>query len=274
MDMIAEFAGLQQFMDTPVRYYSSGMQARLSYAVAAHLNPEVLLVDEVLAVGDLAYQRKCFNHMRKYLDSGGSLLFVSHSPYHVQSICQRGILLERGRLTFSGTAVEALNCYFESQQRNSVGAAADEPRAAVLDEDYPVAIGGVRAEAAGGGAIRTGADLRLTLKYHSLNNSEALWGFSVWTGDQWVCVTGAFDTTPRTLARGEGELSCVVPRLPLAAGSYWLKAALIDAVTLQPLALLGWRDAPYPLNVRAVPNAVTNVAAAVNQLMTLDVEWE
>ncbi|MDT5293804.1 MAG: lipopolysaccharide transport system ATP-binding protein [Acidobacteriota bacterium] len=272
MDIIAEFAGLHQFIDTPVRYYSSGMQARLSYAVAAHLNPEVLLVDEVLAVGDLAYQRKCFNHMRKYLDSGGSLLFVSHSPYHIQSICRRGILLESGRLTFSGTAVEALNCYFESGQRSGVEAA-EEPRAPVLSEDYPVAIGGITAEAVGGGVIRTGEDLRLTLNYHSLRSSEALWGFSVWTGDQWVCVTGAFDTTPRTLVRGEGVLSCIVPRLPLMAGTYWLKAAIIDAVTLQPLALLGWRDAPYSFTVRARPDAVTNVAAAVNQLMTLDVDW-
>ncbi|MCA1643805.1 MAG: ABC transporter ATP-binding protein, partial [Acidobacteria bacterium] len=188
MDGIADFAGLRELIDTPVQYFSSGMQARLSYAVAAHLNPEVLLVDEVLAVGDLAYQRKCFNHMRRYLDGGGSLVFVSHSPYHVQSICQRGILLEGGRLTFSGTAVECLDRYFENQQRNG-GAAAPGARPLVLDEDHPVAIEAFTAEAAGGGVIRTGDELRLTIRYRSLKNAEALWGFSVWTGDQWVCVT-------------------------------------------------------------------------------------
>jgi len=86
---LSNFSELQEFIDTPVQYYSSGMKARLSYAVAAHLNPEVLLVDEVLAVGDISFQRKCVNHMLKYLDSGGALIFVSHSPYQIQSVCQR-----------------------------------------------------------------------------------------------------------------------------------------------------------------------------------------
>ncbi|MCA1632272.1 MAG: polysaccharide ABC transporter ATP-binding protein [Acidobacteria bacterium] len=271
MDKIADFAGLHEFMDTPVQYYSSGMQARLSYAVAAHLNPDVLLVDEVLAVGDLAYQRKCFGHMRKYLDAGGSLVFVSHSPYQIQSICQRGILLEHGRLTFSGTAVEALNHYFESRHRNDGDAS---PRTIVLDEEHPVAIENITAEPSRGDVIRTGEDLRLVLKYRSLESADALWGFSIWTGDQWVCATGGLDPTPRTLSRGAGELRCLIPRLPLAAGSYWLRAMILDPATLTPLALLGWQDSPQALTVRAHPSKANNASASVNQLMMLDVEWK
>jgi len=270
MDKIVDFAGLDEFMDTPVRYYSSGMQARLSYAVAAHLNPDVLLVDEVLAVGDISYQRKCFGHMQKYLDAGGSLIFVSHSPYQIQSICQSGILLEQGRLTFSGTAVEALNCYFESRQRNDGEAS---PRMQVLDEDHPVAIDSLSAEPARGDVIRTGEDLRLTLKYRSQESADVVWGFSIWTGDQWVCVTGGVEPTSSTLTRGAGELRCLIPRLPLAAGSYWLRAVILDPVTLLPLALLGWQNSPQALIVRAHPSKVNNALAAVNQLMMLDVEW-
>jgi ABC-type polysaccharide/polyol phosphate transport system ATPase subunit len=273
-DAVAEFAGLEEFMDTPVQFYSSGMQARLSYAVAAHLRPDLLLVDEVLAVGDLAYQRKCFNHMRKYLDEGGSLVFVSHSPYHVQSICRRGILLEGGRLAFDGTAVECLDRYFGTQLRGDAGGAGVERRAVVLDEDHPVAVESVTIEPAGGGELRTCEDVRVTLRYRALKSTEALWGFSVWTGDPWVCVTGGFDTTPRRLAAGAGELRCLVPRLPLAAGSYWLKAGLIDPVTFQPLALLGWRDTPQPFNVAEDPTALKNARAVVNQLTVLEVEWD
>jgi ABC-type polysaccharide/polyol phosphate transport system ATPase subunit len=271
-DAVADFAGLEELMDTPVQFYSSGMQARLSYAVAAHLRPDLLLVDEVLAVGDVAYQRKCFNHMRNYLDEGGSLVFVSHSPYHVQSICRRGILLEGGRLAFDGTAVECLDRYFGTQLRGT--GAVVERRAVVLDEDHPVAVESVAAEPLGGGELRTGDDARVTLRYRALKSINALWGFSVWTGDQWVCVTGGFDTTPRRLAAGAGELRCRIPRLPLAAGSYWLKAAVIDAATFQPLALLGWRDAPQPFDVAEDPTALKNTRTMVNQLTVLDVEWD
>jgi lipopolysaccharide transport system ATP-binding protein len=266
---IADFAGLREFMDTPVQYYSSGMQARLAYAVAAHLKPDVLLVDEVLAVGDIAYQRKCFAHMRRYLDGGGSLVFVSHNPHQIQSACRRGILLEEGRLTYSGTAVESLNRYFES--RHVVGA--DAPtRATVLDEDHPVAIESLTAEPAGD-AIRVGEDLGLVLKYRSLASDAVLWGFSIWTADQLVCVTGGLDPTPHTLARGEGELRCLIPRLPLVAGSYWVKAVILEPDTLTPLALLGWQDSPQALNVRAHPSEANNAHASLNQLMMLDVEW-
>lgn len=272
MDEIADFAGIREFIDTPVQYYSSGMQARLSYAVAAHLNPDVLLVDEVLAVGDIAYQHKCFTHMQRYLDAGGSLVFVSHNPYQIQAVCRRGIVLEEGRLTFSGTAVEALNHYFESRHGNAPQTPPGT-RSDALIEDRPVAIESVSVEAVNGDVIRTGEDLRLTLRYQSRGTFDVVWGFSVYTADQWVCVTGAFDMTPRTLSPGVGELRCQIPQLPLVAGSYLLRATILDPATLQPLALLGWKDAPQPFTVRAHPTRLNNAFAAVSQLMTLDVEW-
>ena len=272
MEQIEEFAGLKGFMDTPVQFYSTGMAARLSYAVAAHMRPDVLLVDEVLAVGDTAFQRKCFAHMRSYLDDGGAIVLVSHNPYQIQTMCRRGIVLEEGRAVFEGTSVEALNHYYEIQNRHE-GVAANGARAFVLDEDHPVAIESIRSESAGGDA-RTGEDLRLTLRYRSHASVEAVWGFSIWTADQWVCVTGGMNETPRVLAAGSGELSCVIPRLPLAAGSYWLKAAVIDPATRQPLALLGWRDTPQPFNIRAPASEQGNARSMVNQLTVLDVEWD
>jgi lipopolysaccharide transport system ATP-binding protein len=247
------------------------MQARLSFAVAAHLKPDVLLVDEVLAVGDIAYQRRCFGHMQKYLDAGGALVFVSHNPHQIQAACRRGILLEEGRLTFSGTAVETLNRYFESRRGAVAQTAA---RTLVLDEDHPVAVESITAEPAAGDVIRVGEDLSLTLKYRSLVEAPVLWGFSIWTGDQLVCVAGGLDTTPRTLARGEGELRCLVPRLPLVAGSYWLRAVILEPDTLVPLALLGWQDSPQALDVRAHPSRANNAHASLNQLVMLDVEWK
>ncbi len=273
LDQIAEFAELDEFMETPVQYYSSGMKARLSYAVAAHLNPDVLLIDEVLAVGDISYQRKCVNHMLKYLGNGGSLIFVSHSPYQIQSVCQRGIVLEHGQLTFSGTAVESLNYYLESQQPQSRDLISGSP-SLVPNDDHPIVIESIVASAVSGDTIWTGESLRLTLKFNSLESVDVIWGFSILTGDQWVCVTSAFDMTPRRLSPGAGELRCLIPRNPLVAGSYWLRAAIIEPASLQPLALFGWQDSPQAFSVRSRPTVLNNAQTAMNQLVTLDVEWE
>lgn len=272
MEPIIEFAGIREFIDTPVQFYSSGMQARLSYAVAAHLDPDVLLVDEVLAVGDTTYQHKCFNHMRNYLDSGGSLLFVSHNPYHMQAVCQRGIVLEQGRMAFSGTVAESLSYYFETRQ--ATGQANDSGRpSAFLSEDSPVAIEGVSIEAADGDEILTGAPMRLIVKYRSLESFDALWGFNIFTADQWICVTGAFETAPRKFSPGEGELRCLIPQLPLTSGVYLLRATINHPETLHPLAMFGWRDAPFSFTVRAEPSKLNNALTAIKQLMVLDVEW-
>jgi lipopolysaccharide transport system ATP-binding protein len=109
---IVQFAELEAAMDAPVQTYSSGMRARLGYAVVAHLKPDVLMVDEVLAVGDIAFRRKCLQHMIRYLRGGGSLVLVSHDMYALQSICTRCLLLEDGRVLFDGSSVEGLNRYY------------------------------------------------------------------------------------------------------------------------------------------------------------------
>ncbi len=267
-DEIVEFAGLEEMVDLPFQYFSSGMQARLSYAVAAHLEPDVLLVDEVLAVGDSAFQIKCMRHMMRYLDGGGSLIFVSHNTFQVQATCQRGLLLQAGEVTFAGSAVETVGRYLE--EHGEVHGAA--PPAAARDEGA-VAIRSVRAEAVGGGEILTGEALRVSLRYHAREDARAQWGFTIWTGDQWVCVTGALHPDARFLAAGEGELHCTVPRLPLAAGHYVLRAVIVDAATHLPLATFGWNDPPHPFQVRALPTRLSVAMAAVNQLTTVDVEW-
>jgi len=114
LDDIVTFAGIGKFLDTPVKYYSSGMYVRVAFAVAAHLEPEILLVDEVLAVGDAEFQRKCLGKMRAVATQGRTVLFVSHNLQAIQSLCQRGLLLERGKLVYDGAASRACERYLES----------------------------------------------------------------------------------------------------------------------------------------------------------------
>jgi lipopolysaccharide transport system ATP-binding protein len=110
-DEIVEFSGVEKFIDTPIKRYSSGMLVRLAFAVAAHLEPEILIVDEVLAVGDSAFQRKCLNRMNTVAREGRTILFVSHQAAAVENICRRGVVLESGQLKFDGTQSEAISYY-------------------------------------------------------------------------------------------------------------------------------------------------------------------
>jgi lipopolysaccharide transport system ATP-binding protein len=110
-DEIVEFAGVSRFLDTPVKRYSSGMQVRLAFAVAAHLEPEILLVDEVLAVGDAEFQAKCLGKMRDVTQEGRTIVFVSHNLAAVRSLCSRALLLEQGQLTFDGPVDQAVDNY-------------------------------------------------------------------------------------------------------------------------------------------------------------------
>ncbi|MBV8478952.1 MAG: ATP-binding cassette domain-containing protein, partial [Actinobacteria bacterium] len=112
-DEIVEFSGVERFLDTPVKRYSSGMQVRLAFAVAAHLEPEILLVDEVLAVGDAEFQEKCLGKMRDVTQEGRTVVFVSHNLAAVRSLCSRALVLEQGKLIFDGGTDEAVDRYLQ-----------------------------------------------------------------------------------------------------------------------------------------------------------------
>lgn len=120
-DEIVEFAGVQKFLDTPVKRYSSGMQVRLAFAVAAHLEPEILLVDEVLAVGDAEFQKKCLGKMKDVTREGRTIVFVSHNLAAVRSLCPRALVLERGRLAFDGATEDAVHRYLAQTGGTSGG---------------------------------------------------------------------------------------------------------------------------------------------------------
>jgi lipopolysaccharide transport system ATP-binding protein len=117
-DEIVAFAEVEQFLDTPVKRYSSGMYVRLAFAVAAHLNPEILVVDEVLAVGDMAFQKKCLGKMSEVSRGGRTVLFVSHNMAAVENLCQRGIVLKKGSMAFDGTSKEAIQYYLNHASGN------------------------------------------------------------------------------------------------------------------------------------------------------------
>ena len=118
LKQIIEFSEIEQFIDTPVKRYSSGMYVKLAFAVAAHLDPDVMICDEVLAVGDLAFQQKCLNKMAEIARDGRAVLYVSHNMRTVNQLCNRGLYLDAGRLTYDGTVEHAMELYGGSSARS------------------------------------------------------------------------------------------------------------------------------------------------------------
>lgn len=113
LDEIVDFSGVEKYIDTPVKFYSSGMKVRLGFSVAAHLDPEILVIDEVLAVGDVEFQRKCLGKMEDVSKSGRTVLFVSHNMAAIKNICNKGIVLNYGKIEYYGTETDSINYYLE-----------------------------------------------------------------------------------------------------------------------------------------------------------------
>jgi len=167
-DEIVAFAEVENFIDTPMKFYSSGMSVRLAFAVAAHLEPEVLLVDEVLAVGDAVFQKKCLGKMGDVAKEGRTVLFVSHNMAAVRSLCERACLLDAGRITCQGPPDEVIDQYLQSVQllMPSESTALDQRK--VRSGDGSAKIVDLKIEDADGkGIIRSNSRLKLTIGYRS-----------------------------------------------------------------------------------------------------------
>lgn len=223
-DEIVAFAEIERFLDTPVKRYSSGMYVRLAFAVAAHLDPEILVVDEVLAVGDAAFQRKCIGKMGEVArEQGRAVLFVSHNMVAITALCQRAVLLEHGELTREGAAGPVVQHYLRGLETLSATPLSDRRdrtgNGALRFESVVV-----RNASVGGGLVRSGDDVRVEITYNSpsgrLQNvhvDTVLWG----AFDEPLCQfsstaqRGAFDVAP-----GRGTFMCTIPRFPFEAGSY------------------------------------------------------
>jgi lipopolysaccharide transport system ATP-binding protein len=119
-DEIVDFSGVEKFLDTPYKRYSNGMKVRLGFAVAAHLDPEIMLIDEVLAVGDLSFQKKCLGKMSEVAGEGRTVVFVSHNLAAVSSLCSDGYLLDNGKITYQGDAPSTVKNYLDSQSSQEV----------------------------------------------------------------------------------------------------------------------------------------------------------
>ncbi len=217
-DEIVEFAVLENAIDRQVKYYSSGMGMRLGFSVAAFLEPDVLLVDEALAVGDSFFQQRCLDRMRDLLRMGTSLVLVSHDMAAVESVCTRGVWLEEGVVRHDAdirTAMAAYRTWLDDAYHGWVEESAEQ------SVYRPGAIGVVKAEVQGPGSglaqSQKPLDIDLVLDSPKAIDGELCIGITEGTASPMFVVTGAC-----SLRRGHTSIRCHIPFLPVAAGRYYL----------------------------------------------------
>jgi lipopolysaccharide transport system ATP-binding protein len=225
-DEIVEFSGVSRFIDTPVKRYSSGMYLRLAFAVAAHLTPEILIVDEVLAVGDLAFQRKCIGKMNTVAKHGRTVLFVSHNMAAIESLCNVACLLAGGRIVEQGATRKVIDTYFGSVPL---------PEASNLkDRKDRQGTGKFRCTDLRCGSpngtrpmpLQCGQDAEFSVAYDSdgsdLRHVSVEFVVSTMNGECMLMLNSSMTGTEFQTLPSSGWIRCLIRRLPLTPGQYSL----------------------------------------------------
>lgn len=224
-DEIVAFAETEKFVDTPVKRYSSGMYLRLAFAVAAHLEQEILLVDEVLAVGDAQFQRKCIGKMQDVAGQGKTVLFVSHNMAAVSGLCQRTLLLSNGELSAMGPTGEIIERYLaEGALRAQVSLEDRQDREGngrLRFRSMETRVGG----AMGTGQVATGQRVQFAVSYAlpsgaHLQNVDVALHIRGSLGELMMVCQASISDAPFERLEQRGEFVCTIPRFPLPPGIY------------------------------------------------------
>jgi lipopolysaccharide transport system ATP-binding protein len=244
-DEIVEFAGVSEFIDTQVKRYSSGMNARLGFAIAAHLDPDVLLIDEVLSVGDAAFQDRCVERMRELIARGIPVVFISHNLPAVLELCTRAIVVDHGTVKFDGDPAAAIQEYrlvpWTKSDRAQTAAAMSPIRIArteLLNE---------RGESSA--VFHTGGTLRIRVKYEAPQAVQhASIAVDIHRGDGVFCagINTLMDKRDLGTLSGTGHVDLILPRLNLLPGCYLTSIGILD----------GTGGRTYDLHNRAYPFSV------------------
>jgi lipopolysaccharide transport system ATP-binding protein len=237
-DEIVAFSEIEKFIDTPVKHYSSGMYMRLAFSVAAHLEPEILIVDEVLAVGDVAFQKKCLNKMRDVGKNGRTVLFVSHDMQAVSRLCSRAIWLRDGHLVKTGETGAVITEYLHEQSHSGAEKSWENPAKAPGDEFTRlrrVRVCDPEGKTASALDIRQPIGIEMT--YEVMRGGKVLIPNFHFYNEQGVCIfishdwSGEWRTRPRE--PGEYTSTCQIPPNFLAEGNVFVKVAVSTYLPLE-----------------------------------------
>ena len=233
-DEIVDFAGIEQFIDQPVKNYSSGMYVRLGFSVAINVDPDILLVDEVLAVGDANFQAKCMEKFADFRAAGKTVVIVSHAMGTMRTMCDHAAWLEHGRLVQAGPAMHLVDAYVDETRSDRV---VDEHAEQGRHGSGEARISSVELLDAAGeptGAVPTGESLTIRVHYDAAERVERpVFGVALETIEG--AYVWAFHTRDGGMEisslEGRGYIDCIVPRVPLAPGTFDVTASIVDWTT-------------------------------------------
>jgi ABC-type polysaccharide/polyol phosphate transport system ATPase subunit len=265
---VIEFSELADVIDEPIGTYSLGMRMRLGYAVASQLRPDILLIDEVLFVGDLAFQHKCIAHVKDHLARGGSLVLVSHDMWMIQEMCERVLYLDHGRSVFLGDAMEGVNKYLHdlsSDRSDEV----DDPL--IVPDHSPVKVLDLTATGDDGDSPSEGRAMEVACTVDASEAFDVRWGIEIAPVDQPIALCSASSPAARPirLVGGVQTIRARVPTVRLVGGHYYLKAAVFDATTGQLLGSKGWNERPTVLEVRSDAGMLDNLRRIARMQLTM-----
>lgn len=233
-DEIVAFAGVEKFVDTPVKRYSSGMYVRLAFAVAAHLDPDILIVDEVLAVGDVGFQKKCLAKMDSSIQQEGrTIIFVSHNMQAIRSLCSRAILLKEGQLVADGAVADVLQRYAAEQSTSfdvrdrALGNRLNRTRGHARITNFSITA--AEAEGRDSWSFVAGDAMKLQISYEILQPVDSLGvlvSFATVGNNDVVTNVKHVARHDRTEAGEGGDITVLIPRLPLRPGEFALTIGL------------------------------------------------
>lgn len=234
-DEIVAFAEVENFLDTPVKRYSSGMYVRLAFAVAAHLEPEILIVDEVLAVGDAAFQKKCLGKMGDVAtNEGRTVLFVSHNMATVRALCQKAYLLDSGQIKYQGSTSGAIEMYMQSVKSLMMSDATSlEERTDRSGDGSAMMIGVTVEDAEGQEVIRPNSRLKVTIYYKSdrpLNRPQ--FSATIYDDQKDVGMISLHSDIVGDLSETlppQGKVTCITEPIDLTPGRCYLNLSLLKA---------------------------------------------
>ena len=223
MEEIIDFSGIEHHIDTPIKRYSSGMKVRLGFAVAAHLDPEILIVDEVLAVGDADFQRKCVGSMNRVADSGRTIIFVSHNMIPIRSMCQRVLWMEKGTIRRDGPTEEVVTEYLRHYSPDAHEQRWEQDEAPGTDEFHVVSVKAISERKDGSFFISDPVRIEIELHNRSIEDDDLNIRLAVKTDNDVLAFVSDMEVSTgerRVWHKGTSKITCIIPGDLLNDGGY------------------------------------------------------
>ena len=255
-DEVVAFSEIEQFIDTQVKFYSSGMYVRLAFAVAVSVSPDILVVDEVLAVGDERFQQKCIDRIKKFQEEGRSILLVTHNADQVRSLCDRAIVLDSGLMIADGQASEALRVFREHQLEDAQANDVAGTQANINIDSVTTPSGTFE--------VRSGAGIHLDVNLSAEHAYSGNFMFEIFTRTGLLVSRSDPQSSPVNLKQGPNRIGLDIGALPLLDGIYDINVGIVDQ---RGSTVIAWKEQAASMQVvyKGRESGIVEISSSIEQ---------